>query len=99
MVVNNVTIRGILEAPLMFNTICNGFNISIPECKLYDESSASIPWGAVAVIILLFSVASLFTIYYCIRKSKKEINAQLEMQVSAAVTHYMSLKNQSKLPE
>lgn len=36
MVVNNVTIRGILEAPLMFSTICKGFNTTIDECIMYE---------------------------------------------------------------
>lgn len=94
-VVNNITIRGVLEAPLIFNTICHGFNTTIPECE-ESASSSSIQWSTVMFIMISFSIASFFTIYYCVRKSRKEMNAQLEMHVSAAVTHYMSLKNQSK---
>jgi hypothetical protein len=97
-VVNNITIRGVLEAPLIFNTICHGFNVTIPECE-ESASSSSVQWGTVMFIMFAFTIASFFTVYYCVRKSRKEMNAQLEMHVSAAVTHYMSLKNQSKTPE
>lgn len=94
-VVNNVSLRGTLDVNSIFGAICVGFNMTPSVCKTLGEKSP-IPWGTVLLILFVVSAASIVSIYYCVNKSKKEFQDQLDLQVSAAVTHYMALKDQNR---
>jgi hypothetical protein len=94
MVINNRTIRGKIEAPIVFNTICNGFNETPINCYYdYQKDKGGVSVFTLLVLILLIVLISAGIIYWSIRKSRKSMYESIDF-INAKITQYQSMKDQ-----
>jgi len=74
LVINNYTVvRGTLSADYMFTMLCRAYNETPYVCISGDTNSKGISFGSVFLILLIVSVLAAGVIYYCNKKSKKEL--------------------------
>jgi hypothetical protein len=95
MVINNRTIRGKIEAPIVFNTICNGFNETPINCyNDYQKDKGGVSVFTLLMLIVLIVLVSTGIIYWSIRKSRKSMYENIDFIINARITQYQSMKDQ-----
>lgn len=95
MVINNITIRGKLQASVVFNTICNGFNETPINCyNDYHQDKSSVSTFSVLMLIFLIVITSIGICLWSIRKSKKRMYESIDQIINARITQYQSMKEQ-----
>ena len=97
--INNFTYRGQLEPLAVFNALCAGIKSPPGVCKrtlehykpdpVYDEDSLSV---VSVVVIVGFVILLNCMVVYCYRRhTKREMAAEMQMQIESAVNQYAQL--------
>jgi hypothetical protein len=95
MVINNKTIRGKIEASMIFNAICNGFNETPANCyNDYNSNKGGVSTFTVLMLLLLIVLITTGIIYWSIRKSRKSMYENIDFIINARITQYQSMKDQ-----